>query len=102
MTSPPKEVSSERASLSGHSSDVTATAEPQPNPIQNQINDRRGVEREYLAKDQTTGHTDTQRATQFRSGSMAKRERKSAEEMGHRGHHDEGKAKQTCFEYGIS
>src|SRR6266404_4693663 len=100
MKSSPKEVSSDRASVSRQFSE--AAAEPQPNPIQNQINDRRRVEREYLAKDQTTGHSDTQRATQFRSGSMAKRERKSAEESGHRGHHDGAKAKQTCLEYGIS
>src|SRR5258708_29102615 len=100
MNSSPKEVSSERASRSGHSSD--ATAEPQPNPIQNQINDRRRVEREYLAKDETTGHSDTQRAPEFRSSSMTKRERKSTEESGHRGHHDGAKAKQTCFEDGVS
>jgi len=33
---------------------------------------------------------------------MAKRERKSAEESGHRGHHDGAKAKQTCLEDGVS
>ena len=47
----------------------------EPQPVESEINDRRGVEREKLAHDEAADDADAERAAKFRTGSRAESQR---------------------------
>src|SRR5271165_893069 len=57
-------------------------------PIEPQVDDRGGVEREHLAHQQAAHDGDAQRMPQLRTGSATERQRQAAEQRRHRRHHD--------------
>src|SRR5271168_2259831 len=57
-------------------------------PVERQINDGRGVQREQLAHDQPADNRDSQWAAKLGTGSRPQREGYRAKESGHRRHQD--------------
>ena len=57
-------------------------------PVEEDVDDRRGVEGEELAEQQPADHGDAQRPAQFRAQARADRQRNAAQQRGHGGHHD--------------
>src|SRR5689334_5337931 len=72
---------------------VETTAEP----VESQIDHRRGIERQQLAKDQSADNGDTEGAAQLRADASPDGQRQAAEERGHSGHHDRAEAQQAGF-----
>src|ERR1700676_4082669 len=69
--------------------------EPLGQPGEKEIDHRRRIKRQSLAKDQAADHRDAQRMPQFRTYASAERKRKAAQQGRHGGHHDRTKAQQT-------
>src|SRR5271155_1342994 len=65
--------------------------------IEEDVNHRRGIEREDLAEQQATHHGNAQRLAQFRADAGAQCEWQTAEKRGHGGHHDGTKTEQAGF-----
>src|SRR5580698_7852142 len=59
-----------------------------PDTVEEEIDNRSGEEREHLRDEQTADDGDAERGAELRAGAAAECERNSAEERGHRGHHD--------------
>ena len=70
-------------------------------PIESQINHRRGVQSEQLAEDKSANDGDAQRTAQFGADTAADGKRQSAEERSHGGHHDGTEAQQAGFVDGV-
>ena len=64
-------------------------------PVHEQVDDRRGVQREHLAYNQATDDGDAQRPPQLRTCTGSQRQGQTSQEGGHRGHHDRTKAQQA-------
>src|SRR6266478_4085526 len=64
-------------------------------PVKPQIHDWGCIEREQLAEEQSADNRDSERMAQFRPRAAAKRQRQSAEQCGHGGHHDRAETKQA-------
>jgi hypothetical protein len=64
-------------------------------PVEEQIDHRRGVERQHLADDQAADDGDAERLAQFRADAGAQRQRQAAEQRGEGGHHDRPEAQQA-------
>ncbi len=69
--------------------------------IESEIHDRRGVEREKLAYDETANDGDAERTAKLRARTRSEGQRKSAEESSHRGHQDGTKTEHAGFEDGV-
>ena len=65
-------------------------------PIEREIDDRRGVQRQHLAEDQAADDRDAQRPAQLRAGAGAERQRHAPEQRRHRRHHDRPEAQQAA------
>src|SRR5580698_8227168 len=65
--------------------------------IEENIDHRRGVEGEDLAEQQAAHHGNSQWLAEFRANAGTERERQTAEERGHGGHHDGTKTQQAGF-----
>ena len=63
--------------------------------VEENVDHRRGVEGEHLAQEQAADHGDAQRPAQLRPDSRSDRQRDSAQQRGHGGHHDGTKAQQA-------
>ena len=63
--------------------------------IEEDVDDRRGVERKHLAQQQSAHHGNAQRAPQLRSHARAHRQRNARQQRGHGGHHDGTEAQQA-------
>src|SRR5258708_7543289 len=70
-------------------------------PIECEINNRRGVKRQQLAENQAADNGDTEGPAQLRANASAERQRQAAEQRGHGGHHDGPRTKQACFIDGV-
>src|ERR1700736_6292071 len=66
-------------------------------PIERQINDRRGVQRQQLTQNQATDNGDSQGAAQFSSHARPQSQRQSRQQRRHGGHHDRAKTQQARF-----
>src|SRR5258708_4273495 len=64
-------------------------------PVEPQIHDWGCVESEQLAEEQSADNGDAEWMAQFRARAAAKRQRQSAEQCGHSGHHDRTKTTQA-------
>src|SRR5579872_2687912 len=73
------------------------TGKSLPQAVKEDVNDRRGVESERLAQDESANHGNTQRAANLRADAGAKSQRKAAKQRGHGGHHDRAEAEQAGF-----
>ena len=71
------------------------------NPVKENVDDGRGVEREHLAQQQAAHHRDAQRPAQFRAQAGAEGQRQSAEQRGHGRHHDGPESQQARFVDGV-
>ena len=69
--------------------------EPDAQPVEVEINDRRRVERQRLAEDQPADDRDAQRPAQFRAVRRAQRQGQAAKQGGHRRHGDRAEAQQA-------
>src|SRR5260370_26152495 len=69
--------------------------------VEENVDDRRRVQREYLAYEKSTDHGYSQRPAQFRTDSMSKRQRQTAKQRGHSRHHDWSETQQAGFVDGI-
>src|SRR5579862_677044 len=63
--------------------------------VEENVDDWRGVEREDLADQEPTHHSDAQRTAQFRAQAAAERQGQSTQQRGHGGHHDGTKTQQA-------
>ena len=63
--------------------------------IEEDVDDRRGIEREHLAKQQSAHHGNAQRTPQLRTHALAQRQRNARQQRGHRGHHDGTESQQA-------
>ena len=72
-------------------------AESLREPVKKDVNDRRGVEREHLAEQQSADHGDAQRTAQLGADARSEGQRNTAEQRRHGGHHDGAEAQQTGF-----
>ena len=70
-------------------------------PIEEQVDHRRGVERQHLADDQAAHDRDAERMPQLRPGAGAQRQRDAAEQRRHGGHHDRPEAQQAGLVDGL-
>src|SRR5207249_582722 len=68
-----------------------------PQPIEENINDRRGVKSEQLTDEQAPYDGNAQRPAQFRTGAASQGQRQTAKERSERCHHDRSEAQQTSF-----
>src|SRR5580698_10738202 len=66
-----------------------------PETIEEDVDNRSGVEREDLAEKQPADHGDAKRPPDFRSDTVTESKRNAAEKRGHRGHHDGAEAQQA-------
>src|SRR5213075_389707 len=67
--------------------------------VEIEIDDRRRIQGEHLADDQSTDDRDAQRPAQLRAVAAAQRERYRGQQRRHRRHHDRAEAQQTGLEY---
>ena len=67
------------------------------NPVKENVDDRRGVEREHLADEQSADHRDAQWTAQLRADAAAEGQRDAGEQRGQGGHEDRPEAKQRGF-----
>ena len=65
--------------------------------VEEDVDDRRGIERENLADQQSADHGDAQRTAQLRTQASAQGQRKSAQQRGHGSHHDRAETQQAGF-----
>ena len=63
--------------------------------VEEDVDHRRGVQRQHLAEDQAADHRDAQRLAQLRADARAERQRNAAEQRRHGGHHDRPEAQQA-------
>ena len=63
--------------------------------IEEDVDDRRGVEREYLAQKKSANHGNAQRTTELRTHALTQSQRKTRQQCGHGGHHDGAEAQQA-------
>src|SRR6267378_4300687 len=70
-------------------------------PVEREIDDGRGVERENLAQNQTADDCDSQGTAKLGAHATAERQWQAAEQRGHGGHHDGPEAQKTCFIDGV-
>ena len=64
-------------------------------PVEHQIDHRRGEQRQHLADDQAADDRDAERPAQLRAGAGAQHQRQRAEQRRHRGHQDRAEAQQA-------
>jgi ABC-type multidrug transport system ATPase subunit len=69
--------------------------EPGLEPVEIEIDDRRGVERQDLAEREPSDHGIAERLAELGARAMAKHQRYAAEERGHGGHQDRPEAEQA-------
>ena len=69
--------------------------------IEEQINHRRGIERQHLAEDQAADDGDAERPPQLRAHAGAERQRNAAQQRRHGGHHDGPEAQQAGLKNGV-
>ena len=81
--------------------DGAETLESRGQAVEPEIDNRRGVQGEQLADQQTAHNRDSQGMTQFRSCASTKSQRQTAEQRCHGGHHDGTETQQAglknCF-----
>ena len=65
--------------------------------VEENINHRRGVEREGLTEQQPADHGDAERPAQFRTETGTQRQWQAGEQSGHSGHHNGAEAQQAGF-----
>src|SRR6266699_3239237 len=70
-------------------------------PIEGEVNDRRGVKRQQLAEKKAANDGDAQWTAQFRPNTGTESKRQAAEQRGHCRHHDGAEAKQAGFVDGV-
>ena len=70
-------------------------------PIECQIDDRRGVKREQLAEDQSANDGDAERTAQFGADTGAEGQRQGAEKRRHGSHHDGTETQQAGLVDGV-
>ena len=80
---------------------LRCAAEAAGQPIEEEIDHRRRVERQQLAQDQSAYNGDAQRPAQFRSHAGAKSQRQAAQQRCHGGHHDGAEAQQAGLIDGV-
>src|SRR5437016_5189717 len=80
---------------------ATPGFEPLPGALKQQIDDRRGVERESLREQQSADDRDAQGTAQLGAGAESDGERERAEKSSHSGHHDGPKPDDAGFVNGI-
>src|ERR1700722_11118864 len=66
-------------------------------PVKEDVNYRRRIEREQLAQQESADHGNSQRTAQLRAQAAADRQRNSREQRGHCGHHDGAETQQAGF-----
>ena len=69
--------------------------------VKEDVDDRRGVEREHLAQQQAADHADAQRPAKLGADAGADGQRDAAQQRGHGGHHDGTEAQQAGFVDGV-
>src|SRR5882724_13176945 len=69
--------------------------------VEENVDDGRGIEREYLAYKESTNHGDAERTAQLGTDAVAKREWQTAQQRGHSRHHDWSETQQAGFVDGI-
>src|SRR6516164_3577554 len=74
---------------------IGSATEPARHPIEEDVNDRRRVESEYLAEQKSTHHDDPERTPQLGSEAPPESQRQPREQSRHRSHHDRAEAEQT-------
>ena len=65
--------------------------------VKEDIDDRRGVEREDLAEEQAADHGDAEGLAELRTDAGAEGQGQAAEQCGHGGHHDGAEAEERCL-----
>src|SRR5215469_4599215 len=70
-------------------------------PIERQVNNRRSVEREELAEDESADDGDSERTAELRACACTESERKASEHGRERGHDDGAEAKQRGLVDGV-
>src|SRR5690349_12982137 len=83
-----------------HFASAVEPCAPELEAVEIEIDDRRGVQREHLAKNQAADNRDAQRTAQLRASPQAERQRQAAQQCGHGGHDDGTESQQTCLENG--
>jgi len=68
-------------------------------PIKPQVNNRRGIERQQLAYEQSADNRDAQWMPQLRASASPQCERQSAQQRRHCGHHDGPETQQARLIY---
>src|SRR5208282_3339371 len=82
--------------------ELSVSAQPfDSQAVEREINDRRGVEREHLAQNQSADNGDAERIAEFRTRTSAENQRQSAKEGGHGGHQNGTKAQDASLKNGI-
>ena len=76
---------------------MPVAGDPLAEPVEEDVDDRRGVEGEDLAQQQSADHGDAQRTAQLRAEAGADGQRNAAQQRGHGGHHDGAEAQQAGF-----
>ncbi len=69
--------------------------------VEEDVDHGRCIEREHLAHEKPANHGDSQRPAQFGTDSMSKRQRETAEQRRHGGHHDRPETQQAGFVDGV-
>src|SRR5271168_2903052 len=69
--------------------------------VKEDVNDRRGVERQDLAEDQAANHGDAQGPAQLGTDARAQGQRQAAKKRGHCGHHNGAEAQQAGLVDGL-
>ena len=69
--------------------------------VKEEVDDRRGEERQGLGDDEPADDGDAERAAELRAGPSTESERQAAEQGGHGGHHDGTEAEEAGFEDGF-
>src|SRR3989442_6504037 len=70
--------------------------------VEENVDDGRCVQREYLAYKKSTNHRDAERTAQLGTDAVSKCQRQTAKQRGHGGHHDWPETQQAGFVDGIS
>ena len=79
-----------------------ASGEAHRQPVEVEIDHRRGEQRQHLADDQAADDGEAERLAQLGAGALAQHQRQRAEDRRHGGHHDRPEAQQARLVDGVA
>src|SRR6516162_3551437 len=90
-------IASVRRDHLGTSIGCVTPRKPPRQPVEENVNYRRRVQRKDLAQDQPAHHRNPEWSAELRTNAGAKRQRNAAKKRRHRGHHDRAEPKKAGF-----